>query len=116
MALRAAVNNGADAVYLGAERFNARRGADNFTIRELAEATRYAHLRGVRVYLTANILILPDEMADALALVDEAWAAGVDAVIVQDLGLLSAIRASICLTCASTRRRRWARTTRRRPR
>lgn len=92
MALRAAVANGADAVYLGADRFNARRSAGNFTMDELAEATRYAHLRGVRVYLTANILVLPHEMQDALTLVDEAWSAGVDAVIVQDLGLLSQIR------------------------
>jgi putative protease len=95
IALRAAVANGADAVYLGADRFNARRSAGNFSLSELAEATRYAHLRGVRVYLAANILILPDEMQDALSLVDEAWAAGVDAAIVQDIGLLSAIRGEL---------------------
>jgi putative protease len=92
VALRAAVGNGADAVYLGAGHFNARRSAGNFGPDELAEGIRYAHLRGVRVYLTVNILVLPDELVDALALVDEAWVAGVDAVIVQDIGLLSAIR------------------------
>jgi len=89
------VSNGADAVYLGADRFNARRGAGNFSLDELAEATRYAHLRGVRIYLTANILILPGEMQSALDLVDRAWAAGVDAVIIQDIGLLSAVRESL---------------------
>ncbi len=91
-ALRAAVNNGADAVYLGARTLNARRSAENFTPEELAEATRYAHVRGARVYLTANILILESEMRAALDTIDEAWAAGVDAVIVQDLGLLRLLR------------------------
>jgi len=90
-ALRAAVNNGADAVYLGVDRLNARRGAENFTLETLGEATRYAHLRGAKVYLTANVVIRPSEMADALDLVDEAWALGVDAVIVQDLGLARAV-------------------------
>lgn len=85
--LRAAVNNGADAVYLGLDQFNARRGAENFTLDTLEDATRYAHLRGVRVYLTANVVIRPAEMQDALALVDGAWSRGVDAVIVQDVGL-----------------------------
>lgn len=86
-ALRAAVNNGADAVYLGLDRLNARRGAENFTPASLGDATRYAHLRGAKVYLTANVVVRPSEMADALRMVDEAWALGVDAVIVQDLGL-----------------------------
>ncbi|MDY0087778.1 MAG: U32 family peptidase [Coriobacteriia bacterium] len=85
-ALRAAVNNGADAVYLGLDRLNARRGAENFTPEALQEATRYAHLRGVRVYLAANVVIKCEEFAEALALVDEAWTVGVDAVIVQDIG------------------------------
>lgn len=94
-ALRAAVNNGADAVYLGVDRLNARRGAENFTLEGLGEVTRYAHLRGTRVYLTANVVVLQDEMSDALAMVDEAWAAGVDAVIVQDLGFMSLIRSEL---------------------
>jgi U32 family peptidase len=89
--LRAAVNNGADAVYLGVDRLNARRGAENFALEDLGEATRYAHLRGVKVYLTANVVIRPSEMDDALSLVDEAWASGVDAVILQDLGLARAV-------------------------
>jgi len=92
-ALVAAVNNGADAVYLGLSDLNARRGASNFDLESLARACRFAHLRGVRVYLTANVLIMPEEMSWALQLVDAAWAAGVDAVIVQDLGLLRVLRA-----------------------
>jgi len=85
-ALRAAVNNGADAVYLGAQTLNARMGAENFSLEALAEAVRYAHLRGTKIYLTANVVIRPSEMPEALALADRAWEAGVDAIIVQDLG------------------------------
>ena len=87
--LVAAVANGADAVYLGLGELNARRGADNFDLEGLAEATRYAHLHGLRVYLAANVVILPSEMEGALRMVADAWNAGVDAVIVQDLGLLA---------------------------
>lgn len=94
-ALRAAVANGADAVYLGTTAFNARRGVENFTLEDLPEATRYAHLRGVKVYLTANVLITAEEMSDALTMIDTAWAAGVDAVIVQDLGLLDTLRSEL---------------------
>ncbi len=94
-ALRAAVHNGADAVYLGLDALNARQGAENFTLETLAEATRYAHLRGARVYLTANVVIRPEEMADAFAMIDAAWAAGVDAVIVQDLGLARVLAARL---------------------
>ena len=61
-ALRAAVRGGADAVYLGLDSFNARRGADNFTLDTLADACAYAHLRGVRVYVTFNTAILPSEV------------------------------------------------------
>ena len=60
-ALHAAVRAGADAVYLGLESFNARRGADNFTIATLKEACDYAHLRGVKIYVTLNIIVLPGE-------------------------------------------------------
>ncbi len=91
-ALRAAVANGADAVYLGVDALNARRGAENFTLQTLGDACRFAHLRGVKIYLTANVMILPDEMKRAVELVDGAWGAGVDAVIIQDLGLLRVVR------------------------
>ncbi len=90
-ALAAAVASGADAVYLGVDRLNARRSAENFTLDTLSEACRFAHLRGVRVYLTVNVIVLPDEVSDALELVAQAWAAGVDAVIVQDIGLIRLI-------------------------
>jgi U32 family peptidase len=90
--LHAAVANGADAVYLGLGELNARRGADNFDLASLAEATRYAHLHGARVYLTANVVVLQQEMDGALRMVADAWNAGVDAVIVQDLGLLAMLR------------------------
>jgi putative protease len=94
-ALRAAAGAGADAVYLGIDRLNARRGADNFTLETLADACRFAHVRGVLVYLTVNVIVLPDELAGALELVDTAWSLGVDAIIVQDLGLLRAVRESL---------------------
>lgn len=90
--LRAAVANGSDAVYLGLDRFNARRGAENFSLDSLEEACRFAHLRGTSVYLTLNVVILPDEMDDAVELVAQAWGRGIDAVIVQDLGLLRCLR------------------------
>lgn len=91
-ALHAAVRAGANAVYLGLDSFNARRGADNFTIDSLSEACDYAHLRGAKVYLTFNIAILPHELSDALETARQAWRAGVDAFIVQDLGVASELR------------------------
>ena len=89
--LHAAVSAGADAVYLGASSFNARRNADNFTIETLREACDYAHLRGVKVYLTANTVILPSEIWEALEMTRQAYRAGVDAFIVQDIGLAQEI-------------------------
>ncbi len=94
-ALRAAVAGGADAVYLGLDQLNARRGAPNFTLDTLGDACRFAHLRGVKVYLTVNVVILPAEIEGALDLVDRAWSMGVDAVIVQDLGLLRVLREAL---------------------
>ena len=64
-ALRAAVQNGADAVYLGLNAFNARRGAKNFTLEELQEAVTYCHVRGVQVHLAINILVSDREMLEA---------------------------------------------------
>lgn len=90
--LHAAVDNGADAVYLGAGSFNARVNADNFTVEEIAEAVAYAHLHGVRVYLTLNTLIRDEEMSEALDLALSAWNMGVDAIIVQDIGLFKNLR------------------------
>ena len=85
--LHAAVKAGADAVYLGAGHFNARRGADNFSLENLAEACDYAHLRGVKIYLTLNTVVLPSELPDALELARQAYRCGADAFIVQDIGI-----------------------------
>ena len=86
-ALRAAVQNGADAVYLGYGDLNARRSAKNFTAEELREAVAYCHVRGVQVHLTLNILLSDREMPQAAELIRVAAALGVDAFIVQDLGV-----------------------------
>ena len=91
-AVRAAVANGADAVYLGAQRFNARDEGAQLTLDELADACRIAHGRGRRIYLTLNVLVKPRELAEALAFLGEAIDRGIDAVIVQDLGLIGLIR------------------------
>ena len=91
-AVRAAVANGANAVYLGAERFNARDEGAQLTLDELEHACVIAHARGVRVYLTLNTLLKPTELADALSLLGEAIDRGVDAAIVQDLGLVRLIQ------------------------
>ncbi|HEY2897690.1 MAG TPA: U32 family peptidase [Gemmatimonadaceae bacterium] len=91
-AARAAIANGADAIYLGAERFNARDDGAQLTLDELDQACRLAHSRGARVYLTLNTLIKPVELADALTLLGECLDRGIDAVIVQDLGLVRLIK------------------------
>ena len=91
-ALRAAVQNGADAVYLGLNAFNARRGAKNFTLEELQEAVPYCHVRGVQVHLALNILVSDREMLAASDVIRAAARLGVDAFIVQDLGLVPLIR------------------------
>ena len=88
-ALTAAVQNGADAVYMGFGAFNARRSAKNFTDEEFASAVRYCHLRGVRVFLTLNTLLTDRELPGAAAALRKASAMGVDAVLVQDWGLLT---------------------------
>jgi len=91
-AVRAAVANGADAVYLGASRFNARDEGAQLSLEELGEACRIAHERGRRIYLTLNVLIKPSEVVDALMFLGEAVDLGIDAVIVQDIGLITLIR------------------------
>lgn len=85
--LIAAVRTGADAVYFGADRFNARRNADNFSGDGIKSAIQYAHLNNVKCYLTLNTVIKDSEMQDALELVGEAVSYGIDAVIIQDIGL-----------------------------
>ncbi len=87
-ALVAAVQNGADAVYLGGKSFNARHSADNFDDDELARAIEYAHVRGVKVHVTMNILLADTELKDALRFLRIVYNAGADALIVQDLGFI----------------------------
>ena len=86
-ALAAAVQNGADAVYMGLGSFNARRSARNFTDEDFADAVAYCHLHGVRVYLTLNTLLTDRELPEAAEALRKASAWGVDAVLVQDWGL-----------------------------
>ncbi|NTU88437.1 MAG: U32 family peptidase [Actinobacteria bacterium] len=87
-AFRAALLAGADAVYIGLSEFNARRNAQNFTVEALEKACDMAHLAGRRVYLTANAVVLENELEDAIDLIVSAWERGIDAVIVQDIGLM----------------------------
>jgi putative protease len=90
-AVRAAVANGADAIYLGAQRFNARDEGAQLTLEELAEACRIAHSHGRRIYLTLNVLVKPGELVEALAFLGDAIDCGINAAIVQDLGLIDLI-------------------------
>ncbi|RQD69623.1 MAG: U32 family peptidase [Tindallia sp. MSAO_Bac2] len=91
-ALKAAVQNGADAVYLSGKAFGARQFAGNFTEKELINAVVYCHIRGVSVYVTVNTLVLKDEMKALKAYLDFLYLNDVDAVIVQDMGVLQYIR------------------------
>ena len=93
--LHAAVRAGADAVYLGLDEFNARRNAGNFTLESFAQACEYAHLRGVRLYVTMNVEILPSELDRALYLARRAFEVGADALIVQDIGLAAELHRSL---------------------
>ena len=90
-AFKAAVLNGANAVYIGARNFGARK-AVGFSNEEVVELVKYAHIRNVKVYVTLNTLIYDDEMKEVLELVDFLYHADVDAVLVQDLGLMYLIR------------------------
>ena len=87
----AAVQCGADAIYLGAGDFNARKSADNFG-GELDSAVGYCHARGTRVYVTLNTMVRQDEIARLEKTIGEICAAGADGVIVQDIGVARAVR------------------------
>lgn len=91
-AVRAALANGADAVYLGAERWNARDEGAQLSLDEVEEACRLAHERARRIYLTFNILFKPRELAQALEFLGDAVDRGIDAAIVQDLGAIRLIQ------------------------
>lgn len=91
-ALLAAIKGRADAIYLGLGEFNARQGINNFTLGELEEAVDLSHSHDVSVYLALNIPIKQKELQQVLGIVDHAYSVGVDAIILQDLGLLSLIK------------------------
>ena len=91
-AVIAAVQNGADAVYMGLGNFNARRGAKNFTDEEFERAVRYCRIRGCKVYVTLNTLVNDREVEAALKTARLVSEVGADGIIIQDLGLISAIR------------------------
>lgn len=84
---KAACQNGADAVYMGVDKYNARAMAVNFGINEYRECIEYAHIRGIKVYLTLNTLMYDDEIKEALDIVLKLYSKGLDAVIIQDIGL-----------------------------
>lgn len=90
--LKAAIHNGADAVYLAGKLFGARKYAANFSNEELEEAISYAHLYGVKIYVTVNTIIYENEMRSCLEYLAFLYNIGVDAVIVQDIGLMCLIR------------------------
>lgn len=94
-ALRAAIAAGADAVYVGLGAFNARAANGGFSLVELSSACVLAHAHGARVYVTFNVYVRDDELGDAVALAGSALAAGADALIVADMGLITRIRAAL---------------------
>ncbi|MGM9876520.1 MAG: DUF3656 domain-containing protein [Bacilli bacterium] len=90
--LKSAINNGADAVYLGGKSFGARAYAGNFNKEELLEATNYAHLYGVKIYVTVNTIIYNNEIEEFLDYIKYLYQIGVDALIMQDIGMISLVR------------------------
>lgn len=87
-----AVNNGANAVYLGQQKFNARKNAENFDYETLKKAVEYCHIRNVKVYQTLNTIIFDDELNDLIETIKIACELNIDALIVQDLGVLNIIK------------------------
>ena len=90
--LKAAVNNGADAIYLGGKTFGARAYAGNFSNEELKEAVNYAHLYGVKIYITVNTIIYNTEVDELIKYIEYLYKIGVDALIMQDIGMISLVR------------------------
>ncbi len=93
--LEAAVRSGADAIYIGAKQFSARRNADNFAENDIKSTVEYCHIRGVKVYLALNIMIKQSELKSAFETAACAYKCGVDAVIISDLGLASLLHKNI---------------------
>lgn len=90
--LISAVNNGADAVYVGGKMFGARAFANNFSLDELKEAVKYCHIYGVKLYVTANTVVFENEIEDFLNYMKFLYEIGIDAVIMQDLGMINLVR------------------------
>lgn len=88
----AAINNGADAIYLGIDEFNARGNIENFSLENIEEVINYAHFFGVKIYLTLNILFSNDEIVEVVSLVEKLLGFGVDAFIIQDFGLANVLK------------------------
>ncbi|MCI9365920.1 MAG: U32 family peptidase [Clostridia bacterium] len=92
--VKAAVQNGADAIYVGASYFSARASATNFSLEELEEVINYAHIRDVKVHLALNTLIKNNEFDEAIEIAKKAYELGIDAIIVQDFGLATVLISS----------------------
>ena len=90
--LKSAIHNGADAIYLSGTKFGARKFANNFNNDEIIEAINYAHLYGVKVYCTINTLIKDNEIEDFLSFVEFIHKNDIDAVLMQDLGMINLVR------------------------
>lgn len=90
-----AINNGADAVYLGGKKFGARAYANNFTLEELEKATKLCHLYGVKIYVTVNTLVFEHEIKEVLAYCKDLHKIGVDALIMQDVGLINLVHQTL---------------------
>ena len=90
--LKQAIHNGCDAIYLGGKRFGARKFDSNFDSEEMVRAIKYCHLYGVKIYVTVNTVIYEDEVDDFIEYVAFLHKNGVDAVIMQDIGMISLIR------------------------
>ena len=101
-ALIAAVSNGANAIYLGMNRFGARAYANNFSFEELEEAIHYCHLRNVKIYVTMNTIVFDNELEDAYKQIDILYNLGVDGLIIQDLAIFSYVVENYTLLEAHT--------------
>ena len=94
-ALKAAIHNGADAVYISGKDFGARHFANNFTHEELIEAINYAHIYNVKIYITTNTIIYENEIKEFIEYLKFLYINGVDAVIMQDIGMISLVKTLI---------------------
>ena len=94
-AVSAAVRTGADAVYMGTDKFNARLRADNFSDEEIREAIRYCHAHGVKVHITMNTLVSDSELEDAMGVIKRVCQWGADVLILQDIGLASLVKKAV---------------------